>query len=348
MEYGEVAINYSQTDPAIFLKNSNNDIIRIAGAGPKIGDLTGNVTGNVTGALTGNADTATKLATGRTIAISGDATYTSAAFDGSSNVTGALTLANSGVTANNYGSSTAIPVVTVDAKGRVTAATTAAINTSFTLSDGTNTQTINGGDTLTVTGGSNLTSVVGANDTVTLNLDSTLTGLTSITSTNFVGNLTGDVTGSIDLDSDLDMKTFSIITSQSNRDVNLNPHGSGVVVIKGNATRGSGQLALNCENNSHGVKIKGPAHSAGATYTLTLPTALPTVTGQSLVSDTSGVLSFSTIDTGNPGFLETPALLSTNTTISANVNAGGMGTMAIASGIVFTVPSTSTYTVIKG
>ena len=308
------------------------------------GDLTGDVTGNVTGDLTGNADTATRLATGRTIAITGDATYTSAAFDGSTNVTGALTLSNSGVTANNYGSSTAIPVVTVDAKGRVTAATTAAINTSFNLSDGSNTQTINGGDTLTVTGGSNLTSVVGATDTVTLNLDSTLTGLTSITSTNFVGNLTG----SINLDSDLDMETFSIITSQSNRDVSLNPHGSGVVVIKGNATRGSGQLALNCENNSHGVKIKGPAHSAGATYTLTLPTALPTVTGQSLVSDTSGVLSFSTIDTGNPPFLETPALLSTNTTISANVNAGGMGTMAIASGIVFTVPSTSTYTVIKG
>ena len=136
---------------------------------------------------------------------------------------------------------------------------------------------------------------IGFSDDVTFNsVTSNLTG-------NVTGKLTGDVTGNITLDSNLDMQTFSIVTSSSNRDINLDPHGSGVLVVKGNSTRGSGQLKLNCENNSHGVKIKGPAHSAGATYTLTLPTALPTATGQSLVSDTSGVLSFSTIETGNPG-----------------------------------------------
>jgi hypothetical protein len=45
------------------------------------------------------------------------------------NVTGAK-LENSGVTAGSYGSSSAIPVVTVDAKGRVTSATTAALSSS--------------------------------------------------------------------------------------------------------------------------------------------------------------------------------------------------------------------------
>ena len=45
----------------------------------------------------------------------------------------------------------------------------------------------------------------------------------------------------------------------------------GAVVVKGDSTNGSGELTLNCENNSHGVKIKGPPHSAAATYTLTLP-----------------------------------------------------------------------------
>jgi hypothetical protein len=33
MEYGELAVNYNESDPAIFLKDSNNNIIRISGIG---------------------------------------------------------------------------------------------------------------------------------------------------------------------------------------------------------------------------------------------------------------------------------------------------------------------------
>jgi len=33
MEYGELAVNYSETDPVLFLKDSSDNIIRIAGAG---------------------------------------------------------------------------------------------------------------------------------------------------------------------------------------------------------------------------------------------------------------------------------------------------------------------------
>lgn len=61
----------------------------------------------------GTADEAVKLVTARSISTTGDATWT-VNFDGSANVSGALTLANSGVAAGEY------PVVTVDAKGRVT------------------------------------------------------------------------------------------------------------------------------------------------------------------------------------------------------------------------------------
>ena len=50
------------------------------------------ITANVTGALTGNADTATALATGRTIGMTGDVVWTSASFDGSGNVTGSATI----------------------------------------------------------------------------------------------------------------------------------------------------------------------------------------------------------------------------------------------------------------
>jgi phage-related tail fiber protein len=69
---------------------------------------------------TGNAATATALATGRTIGMTGDVTWTSASFNGTGNVTGTATLANSGVTAGTY------PKVTVDAKGRVTSGTSLA------------------------------------------------------------------------------------------------------------------------------------------------------------------------------------------------------------------------------
>ena len=73
----------------------------------------GSITGS-SGSCTGNAATATRWATGRTIALTGDVTGTSAAFDGSAPLSFAATLANSGVTAGTYAK------VTVDAKGRVT------------------------------------------------------------------------------------------------------------------------------------------------------------------------------------------------------------------------------------
>ena len=77
------------------------------------------------------ADSAAKLTTARTISITGDVTG-STSFDGSANESIAAALAASGVTAGSYGPSANatpaagatfnVPQVTVDAKGRVTAA----------------------------------------------------------------------------------------------------------------------------------------------------------------------------------------------------------------------------------
>ena len=67
----------------------------------------------VSGALT--IEYANRLKTTRSIAMTGDGSWV-VTFDGSGNVTAAMTLANTGVVAGTY------PVVTIDSKGRVTGA----------------------------------------------------------------------------------------------------------------------------------------------------------------------------------------------------------------------------------
>lgn len=69
--------------------------------------------------VSGNAATASKVAASRSIAASGDASW-SVSFDGSTNVSAALTLANSGVVAGTYNTTTQFHPFTVDSKGRIT------------------------------------------------------------------------------------------------------------------------------------------------------------------------------------------------------------------------------------
>ena len=90
----------------------------------------------------------------------------------------------------------------------------------------------------------------------------------------------------------LDVQAQEINTSTTNGNIKLTPNGTGKVEVKGNTNAGS--IQLNCENNSHGVTIKGPAHSAAASYTLTLPNNI--VNGQFLKTDTSGNLSWAAVD----------------------------------------------------
>ena len=88
------------------------------------------------------------------------------------------------------------------------------------------------------------------------------------------------------------------IVSTSNGDIELSPNGTGKVIFKGNATSGSGRFVLNCENNSHGITIQGPPHSASANYTLTLPND-DGDNNQVLQTNGSGVLSWATVSSGS-------------------------------------------------
>ena len=65
----------------------------------------------------------------------------------------------------------------------------------------------------------------------------------------------------------------------------------GAVTIQGDSTNGSGKLTLTCEQNTHAVNIKAPAHSASANYTLTLPSSTGS-SGEVLSTDGSGGLSW--------------------------------------------------------
>jgi len=106
---------------------SATSIIAIAGNGAFV-DLSTNQTiggtktfsSAITADITGNSGTATKLATARTIAFTGDATA-SGSFDGSANYSQALTLATVN---SNVGTFTKL---TVNAKGLVTAAVQASL-----------------------------------------------------------------------------------------------------------------------------------------------------------------------------------------------------------------------------
>lgn len=131
------------------------------------GRLTAAGTASIAASMNIQGDTGTDSIAllSETLDIAGGTGIATAASDGTSTIT--VTLSDTAVTSGSYGSTTAIPVLAIDAQGRVTSASTVDVAAGFTLSDGSTTSAIDNGDTLTVTGGTGVTSTV-SGDAVTL------------------------------------------------------------------------------------------------------------------------------------------------------------------------------------
>jgi hypothetical protein len=141
----------------------------------------------------GDGGTTQAIASGDTLTISGGVGLSSTA---SAIDTVTVNLDNTSVTAGSYGSASAIPTFTVDAQGRLTAAGTASISTSFTVdADSGSDLTISGGDTFRIIGGTGLTSTASATDTLTLDLDNTTVTGGSYGSATAVSTFTVDAQG---------------------------------------------------------------------------------------------------------------------------------------------------------
>ena len=66
-------------------------------------------------------------------------------------------------------------------------------------------------------------------------------------------------------------------------------------VAKGDGSSQDGFITLNCSQNSHGIKLKSPPHSAAASYTLTFPNDDGNA-NEYLQTNGSGVLSWNAVD----------------------------------------------------
>jgi hypothetical protein len=302
------------------LVDEPTNVVNTTGTGYTVATLVANVDGN----LNGTANAANILSTARTIAASGDATW-SVSFNGSANVSSALTLANTGVTATTYGTSTAVPTIAVDSKGRITSASNTNITfpvttvngfagtvvlTTSDVAEGTNQYFTTARAQAAITGGAS--SVVTANLTASRALVSDGSGkiaASATTTTTEIGYLAG-VTSAIQtqLNGKLNLTGGTLTGGLIGTTGSFSSSGSGDTFTIGH-TSGSG-IALNITKggNGEGLYINKTSGSGNAA-TIVGNLGGTTASFSGLLSGTSATFSSSVTSTGNG---TTTALISNN------------------------------------
>jgi hypothetical protein len=207
-----VTTNANLTGPVTSTGNAtsiaNGAITNAMLANPAVANLSGINTGDQIN-ITGNAGTATALANGRTIGITGDVTYTSPTFNGNSNVTGTSTVTringtslaglSTGLLKNTTG--TGVPSIATGADlPTMTSTLGGAVptppnnTTTFLRGDGTFATPAGGGDLLAANNLSELTNAATARTNLSLGALSTLN---TVSGANLDPAISINTTGSI-------------------------------------------------------------------------------------------------------------------------------------------------------
>jgi len=295
------------------------------------------VLSNTSGTNTGDETTATiktKLGittlsgsnTGdQTITLTGDLTGTGAG-------SFATTLTNTAVTVGSYGSSTAIPTFTVDAKGRLTAAGTTSIVADAGTLSGTITTAGKVANSATTATSANTANAIVARDASGNFTAGTITGTLSGTATNISGIL-AVANGGTGLTS---VGTSGQVLSSNGTSIAwTNPAATGITSING-ITSGTQTLTV-------GTTGTAPAFSsASSTHTLNIPMASET-------SVTAGLLSKTQYDVLNAKQAALTAGAGSGISISGGtISATGLTTSNLASNANITNAQLANSTTILG
>jgi hypothetical protein len=179
--------------------------------------------------LVDDSSSITIISLGETLKLSGDTGITTTISGDTVNID----LDDTAVTPNTYGSSTSIPVITIDQQGRITGASTQSISTTLTISDDTSTlASINlGTDTLKIAGDTGITtSILG--DTINIDLDDTTVTPNTYGSSTAIPVLTIDQQGRITSASTQNISTTLSISDDSSTLATINL-GSDTLKISG-------------------------------------------------------------------------------------------------------------------